>query len=196
MDNALAQYLNYCNATSATATQSIPTSATSWLTSHESLPTIPTSWLTYHETLTQITASNLEMAGTTIAESTVIFISTTMTSTIPAYFFHASLQSLVSSYIPPAVFSDLAASAASAASMASITGDATSLIYAALEDESRPPWFSSAVPSTYTAEMNALETSISDLRATLLSTTSAKSSVEDTNSSGMLIASLTSFSLI
>jgi hypothetical protein len=139
-------------------------------------------------------------SGATISESTVVYKSINITSTIPAYFFHVSVQSLVISYIPPAVFSDLAVSAASAASVASVTGDATSLIYAALEDLSRPPWFSSAVPSIYTAEMSALEASINELRATPVSTTfvstasdsaapSVKSSVNGTTSTGMLIAS-------
>lgn len=138
------------------------------------------------------------MAGTTIAESTVIYVLSSITSTKPAYFFHISVQSLVASYIPVDIFSDLAVSAASAASVASVTGDATSLIYAALEDVSRPPWFSAAVPATYTAEMSSLEASINELRATPISTSlvssasdsaaaaaSVKSSVDGTSSTGM-----------
>ncbi|KAG8162052.1 hypothetical protein KVR01_007817 [Diaporthe batatas] len=177
VSESFAQYLNFCSASSATATgiQAEPTSATatssiSLLSSHEISPPIPTSWLTYYETLERITASNLAMEGTTIAESTVIYVPSTITSTKPAYFFHVSVQSLVSSYIPLEVFSDLAASAVSAASAASVTGDPTSLIYAALEDVSRPPWFSAAVPATYTAEMSSLEASINELRATPIST--------------------------
>lgn len=193
IDDSLAQYLNFCNASTATTAKS--TSITSRLTSYETLPTIPTSWLTYYETTEPITASNLEMAGTTIAESTVIYVLSSITSTKPAYFFHISVQSLVASYIPVDIFSDLAVSAASAASVASVTGDATSLIYAALEDVSRPPWFSAAVPATYTAEMSSLEASINELRATPISTSlvssasdsaaaasSVKSSVDGTSS--------------
>lgn len=75
--------------------------------------------------------------------------------------FYVSVQSLVSPYIELEVFSDLAASAAS------VTGDTISLIYAAHEDVSWPPRFSTAVPATYTAEMRLLEASINEVRALL-----------------------------
>lgn len=154
-----------------------------------------------------MTASNLEVPGVTIPGSTIVSVTVTFTLTQPGYFFHISVQSLISSYIPPEIFRDLAASAASAASMASITGDATSLIYAALEDITRPPWFSSAVPATYTVEMRALEASINELRAAPVFTTpistasdsaapSAKSSEQDTRSTGMLVAPRAFFTLI
>jgi hypothetical protein len=91
--------------------------------------------LTSYETYESITASNLEISGATIPENTVVYRKINITPTIPAYSFHTSVQSLVSSYIPPAVFSELAISVAAAASSAAVTGDATSLIYAALEGD-------------------------------------------------------------
>lgn len=186
-DNSISQYLDFCNATEPTTTKS--TAA------------IPLSWLTSYETFEPMTVTNLPISGTIIPQDTVVYKSIKITSTIPAYFFHVSVQSLISSYIPPAVFSDLAASAAFAASAASVTGDATSLIFAALEDITRPPWFPSAVPSTYVVEMSALEASINELRATPVPTTpvstasesaapSVNSSVQSTGSAGMLIAPL------
>lgn len=188
VNDTLAPYLDFCSsATEPTTTQSVPT--------------IPLSWLTYYQTFEPITFTSFYISGATTPTSTVFFKNTNITSTIPAYFFHVSVQSLISSYIPPAVFSDFAASAASAASVASVTGDATSLIYAALEDVTRPPWFPSAVPSTYTVEMSALEASINELRPAPVSTTpvstasdsaapSVKPVVEDTTSTGMLVAFL------
>lgn len=183
-NDTVAQYLDFCSTSESTTTQSIPT--------------IPLSWLTYYATFEPVTVSSFYISGATTPQSTVFFKNINITSTIPAYFFHLSVQSLISSYIPPAVFSELAASAASAASVASVTGDATSLIYAALEDVTRPPWFPSAVPSTYTVEMSALEESINELRATPVPTTpvptasesaasSANSSVQSTTSAGKLI---------
>lgn len=153
---------------------------------------IPTSWLTWYETYEPTTLFDLRTSGGPISQTTVLYKSVNITSTIPAYFFHVSVQSLISSYIPPPVFSDLAASVASAASAASVTGDATSLVYAVLEGASRPPWFSSAVPSTYSAEMSTLEASINGLRATPVSTASGSSaaSATVTTSTGMLPASL------
>lgn len=156
-NDSISQYIDYCN--------SIPT--TTQLTA-----TIPTSWLRVHESFEPLTLSNLDISGASTASSTVLYKGINITSTIPAYFFHVAVQSLVSSYVPPAVFSELAASAAAAASAASITGDATSLVYAALEDTSRPPWFSSAIPSTYTAEFSTLDASLNELRETPVSTAS------------------------
>lgn len=164
IDNVLSPYLDYCTA-------SEPSSAS--ISTSQSSATIPTSWLTHYGTFEPTTLSNLPISGATISTTSVLYESINVTYTISAYFFHTSVQSLISSYIPPAVFSELAASAASAASLASVTGDPTSLIYAALEDVSRPPWFSSAVPSTYVAEMSTLEASINELRATPVSTASA-----------------------
>lgn len=107
---------------------------------------------------------DLPRSGESTSPTTVVYRSINVTSTLPAYFLHVSAQSLISTYIPPAVFSELAASVASAAAVASVTGDATSLVYAALEDTSRPPWFTSAVPSTYAAQMSTLEASLDELK--------------------------------
>lgn len=157
-DDSISQYISYCD--------SIPT------TTAQSTATVPTSWLRYYETFEPLTLSNLDISGASTASSTVLYKGINITSTVPAYFFHVAVQSLVSSYVPSAVFSEFAASAASAASVASITGDGTSLIYAALEDTSRPPWFSSAIPSTYAAEFSTLDASVNELRATPVSTAS------------------------
>lgn len=176
VDNALAQYLNYCKATDASAQPTQDTTSTI-----ENNP-IPTSWLTWYETYEPTTLFDLRTSGAPISQTTVLYKNVNITSTIPAYFFHVSVKSLISSYIPPAVFSDLAASVASAASAAAVTGDATSLVYAVLEDASRPPWFSSAVPSTYAAEMSILEASINGLRPTPVSTASGSSATSSMGS--------------
>ncbi|KAG8162630.1 hypothetical protein KVR01_007108 [Diaporthe batatas] len=160
VNGSFQQYIDYCSATQPEEPTIISRPST----------TIPQSWLSYYETFLPIAATNIQASGITIAESTTIYRKTTSASTLPAYFFHTSVQALVSSYIPPAVLSELAASVVSVAS--SLTTDPTSLVYAALEDESRPPWFSSAVPSTYIAEMKSLEESIDNLRAIPISTTS------------------------
>ncbi|KAK7718691.1 hypothetical protein SLS64_002651 [Diaporthe eres] len=90
-------------------------------------------------------------------------------STLPGYFFHLSVGSIVSSYIPASVFSQLAYSVSLSAGAASVTGDATSLIYAALEATSLPSWFSAAVPATYSSQMHTLQEEINQLRATPIS---------------------------
>ncbi|KAK2601058.1 hypothetical protein N8I77_010533 [Diaporthe amygdali] len=144
------------------------------------------SWLTWYVTVESVTAVQLLTADASTSQFTVLYETSTITSTLPAYSIHFSAQSLISTYIPPAVFSELAASVASAASMASVTGDATSLVYSVLEDTSRPPWFSSAVPSTYAAQMSTLEASLNELLVTSGSTasTSAATSTQRTTPTG------------
>ncbi|KAL2283965.1 hypothetical protein FJTKL_09209 [Diaporthe vaccinii] len=71
------------------------------------------------------TVFELLSSGESTSQTTVLYRSVNVTSTLPAYFLHVSSQSLISTYIPPAVFSELAASVASAAWVASVTGDAT-----------------------------------------------------------------------
>lgn len=89
-----------------------------------------------------------------------------VTSTLAGYFIHLSIDSLISDYIPPGVLSEIAVSVSSAAAVASITGNPTSLLYSALEDSSRPAWFASAVPVTYAAQMSTLEAEIDSLKRT------------------------------
>ncbi|KAL1856253.1 hypothetical protein Daus18300_010825 [Diaporthe australafricana] len=159
IESPFAQYLDFCDAVSNTETQP--------------LTTIPTSWLTWHGTFEPTIVTLLLSSGESTPQTTAYYMSYNITSTRPAYFFHVSASSLISMYIPAPVFSELAASVASAASAASVTGDASSLVYAALEDTSRPPWFASAVPSTFAAQMSTLEASINELRATPVSTASS-----------------------
>ncbi|KAJ0123513.1 hypothetical protein J7T55_011978 [Diaporthe amygdali] len=161
LDSFFSEYIDYCEA-------------------------FQSSWLTWYTTVESKTIFMLPATGSSTSQFTVWYESSTITSTLPAYFIHFSAQSLISTYIPPAVFSELAASVASAASMASVTGDATSLVYSVLEDTSRPPWFSSAVPSTYAAQMSTLEASLNELLVTSGSTpsTSAATSTQRTTPTG------------
>lgn len=137
------------------------------------------------------------MAGTGIGESTsmtiVLYNSVNITHTLPIYYFHVSASSLISKFVPTEVFSELAASVASAASAASITGaeDPTSLVYSILEDSSLPPWFQAAVPVTYSTQLATLEAQISNLRVdslgstTLLPPQSAPTTASPTTSVGV-----------
>lgn len=99
-------------------------------------------------TVPQITGTPAE----TFTVPITLFSPIPTTFTLPAWFTHLSVESIISSYIPSDVFDELAASVSSAASAASVTGDPTSLVYSALEDVSPPAWFSSAVPSTYSGK--------------------------------------------
>jgi hypothetical protein len=78
--------------------------------------------------------------------------------------FTSAASELVSKYIPSAALPELESSISSAASAASVTGDAQSLIYDALLGSSIPGWFASAVPAAYTSQIAALEGDISALR--------------------------------
>lgn len=87
-------------------------------------------------------------------------------STLPGYIFHLSVGSIISSYIPGSIFNQLAYSVSLCARAASVTGDATSLLCAALEATSLPPWFSAAVPSIYSSQMHTLQEQINQIWAT------------------------------
>lgn len=134
--------------------------------------TIPTSYLTWYGTFIPTTMSGIAINGSAPV-TTVVYQSVNVTSTLPAYSFHLNVSSLISKFVPTDVFSQLAASVASVASAASITGaeDPTSLIYSALEDTSIPTWFQSAVPVTYSTQMATLEAQINNLRADSLGST-------------------------
>lgn len=159
IDSALAPYIEFCKATGATTAAADITST---------ITSIDASWLTMCTTLITTT---LEAADGVGGESYLqTFLKPTMAlSTLPGYFFHLSVGSIVSSYIPASVFSQLAYSVSLSAGAASVTGDATSLIYAALEATSLPSWFSAAVPATYSSQMHTLQEEINQLRATPIS---------------------------
>lgn len=159
MDNQLSQFLDYCDNISHTATQATNT--------------IPASWLTWYGTFQPTTLFDLPSLGMSTSQATVLYKSINITSTLPAYFVHISAQSLISTHFYTAAFSEIVASVASAASVATVTGDATSLLYSVLEDTSRPSWFSSATPLEYTAELTTLDTSLKELRAATVSITSS-----------------------
>lgn len=126
------------------------------------------SWLSMYTTYISTT---LEVATILGGESHIetFYKPITTFSTRTEYYFHLSVGSIVSSCIPASIFSQLAHSVSLSAGAASVRGDATSLIYAALEATSMPPWFSAAVPSTYSSQMHTLQEQINELRATPMS---------------------------
>lgn len=107
--------------------------------------------------------------GAPTSTLTIVSAFVNVTSTLPAWYFHLSVSSLVNTYFQSSFFTQLAADVASAASVASVTGDPTSLVYQALEATSVPPWFVAGVPSTYSSELYTLESEINELRATPVS---------------------------
>lgn len=162
IDSALAPYINYCKATDATDATTVATDITSFIT------WVDTSWLT---TLTELIPTTLEAPDSVGGKSYLqtMYKPSMAVSTRPEYFFHLSVGSIISSYIPGSIFSQLAYSVSLSAGAASVTGDATSLIYAALEATSVPSWFSAAVPATYSSQMHTLQEEINQLRATPIS---------------------------
>jgi hypothetical protein len=78
--------------------------------------------------------------------------------------FTSAANELVSKYLPSNILPALESSVSVAASAASVTGDASSLLYSALLASSIPAWFASAVPAAYTSQIAALEGDISALR--------------------------------
>lgn len=153
MDSAFAPYIDFCKATDAT-TSIVSMIDASWLTTYTTF--IPT-------TMELPSSIGGESYAQTLYKTALAF------STRPEYFFHQSVGSIVSSYIPSSIFSQLAYSVSLSAGAASVTGDATSLIYAALEATSVPSWFSVAVPATYSSQMYTLQEQINQLRATPVS---------------------------
>lgn len=153
MDPAFAPYIEFCQTIDATASI---------------VSTIDASWLT---TYTTFIPTTMELPSILGGESYVqtLYKPASAFSTRPEYFFHQSVGSIVSSYIPSSIFSQLAHSISLSAGAASVTGDATSLIYAALEATSVPSWFSAAVPATYSSQIHTLQEQINQLRATPVS---------------------------
>lgn len=78
--------------------------------------------------------------------------------------FTSAAEQLISQYIPSSVLPVLESKVSSAASVDNLTGEAKSLIYDALLAISVPAWFTSAVPSEYRSQIDALEEGISSLR--------------------------------
>lgn len=154
MDPAFAPYIEFCRTTGPTTTETVTIIDASWLTTYTTF--IPTT---------------MELPSILGGESYVqtLYKPASAFSTRPEYFFHQSVGSIVSSYIPSSIFSQLAYSVSLSAGAASVTGDATSLIYAALEATSVPSWFSVAVPATYSSQMHTLQEQINQLRATPVS---------------------------
>ncbi|KUI59483.1 hypothetical protein VP1G_06762 [Cytospora mali] len=165
LNQLFSQYIDYCSFSISSSTD-----------------TIPTSWFTLSSTFPTTTITELATDGAIV--TTALVYKSAITSTLPAYFFHVNASSLISASIPLDVFSQLAASVASAASAASVTGteDPTSLVYSALEDTSLPPWFEAAVPVTYSTQMATLEAQIDELRAEMLASTTSLSPSGSTSS--------------
>lgn len=138
-------------------------------TADPSATTVPASYLSiYNTAATAVIGQTLSNGNLTT--STVV-TSYQVTSTLPGYYVHLSIGSLISNYLPPGLLSELAGSVSSAAALVSITGNPTSLVYSALEESPRPAWFTSVVPTTYTAQMNTLEAEIDSLKAEATGTT-------------------------
>jgi hypothetical protein len=78
--------------------------------------------------------------------------------------FTSAADELISEYLPSTALPALESVFSSAASAASVTGDAKSLIYEALLASSVPGWFASAVPSAWSTQIAALESNINALR--------------------------------
>lgn len=129
---------------------------------------IDTSWLAKYTTFTPATLVFATAFGGE-SYSRTLYQPVTRYSTVPEYFFHLSVGSMISSYLPSSILSELAHSVSLSAAAASVTGDATSLIHAALEATSVPSWFSAAVPVTYSSQMHTLQEQINQLRATPVS---------------------------
>lgn len=136
---------------------------------------IDASWLTTYTTYTPTTIVAVPSLGG-ISSSLTLYQPVLTLSPLPKYFFHQSVGSMISTYIPSSIFSELAHSVSMSAEAASVTGDATSLIYAALEATSVPTWFLAAVPSTYSSQVYTLQEQINQIRATPISLASPTSS--------------------
>lgn len=136
----------------------------------DATPTIDASWLTMYPAFTPATlVLATDFGGESSSE--ILYRTASAYSTLPGYFFHllVSVDSIISSYVPGSIFSQLAHSVSLCAGAASVTGDATSLLYAALEATSLPPWFTAAVPPTYSSQMYTLQEQINQIRATPMS---------------------------
>lgn len=153
IDGPLTQYLHYCEDLDVTNTS------------------IDVTWLAPYATVISTTTSSSLRSGEsyTYTDESYSYIYTTAFSTRSEYFFHLSVRSIVSSYIPSSMFSQLVCSVRLSAGAASVTGDATSLFYAALEATSVPSWFSAAVPATYSSQMYTVQEEINQFRATPIS---------------------------
>lgn len=174
LDDLLGDYIAYC--ANENTGKSVTTTSTL---------TIPRSFVSIYETSQPVSRNLTQFSGG--VELATYYSTTNTTVTLPAYTTHLLIYSLISDYIPPGVFKELATSVSSAASVAHITGDPTSLIYLALEDASPPGWFVSAVPSTYAAQMTTLEDQINALR----SSTSYIASISSTSTSVVMPSSTT-----
>lgn len=151
INDTLGQYLNFCKATDATTAS------------------IDASWLT---TYTTYLPTTMDIPNSLLSDGSYVqtlYKPAMALSTRPEYFFHLSVGSIISNHIPASILSQLAYSVSLSAGAASVTGDATSLIYAALEATSVPSWFSAAVPATYSSQMHTLQEEINQLRATPIS---------------------------
>lgn len=146
-------------------------------------PTIDASWLTTFTTFIPTTMQAVQTLGGTSSVQT-LYSPRLALSTLPIYFFHQSVGSMISSYIPMSVFDEIAHSVNLSAGDASVTGDATSLIYAALEANSLPKWFSAATPSTYSSQMYTLQEQINQLRGTPISLIAPPTTLAPSSTSG------------
>jgi hypothetical protein len=79
--------------------------------------------------------------------------------------FTAAADQLISQYIPASAITALESAVSSAATAASVSGNALALIYDELLATSMDGWFSSAIPSAMSTQIAALESNIKALRA-------------------------------
>lgn len=142
-----------------------------WKTTGSPATTIPASYLSVYETAATSVLGLTQLSGGIVTST--VSTSFNITSTLAGYFVQLSIDSLISEYIPTGVLSELAVSVSSAAAAASITGNPTSLIFSALDGSSRPAWFASAVPATYTAQMSTLEAEIDIMKGVATGSTSS-----------------------
>jgi hypothetical protein len=110
--------------------------------------------------------------------------------------FTAAADQLISQYIPASAITALESAVSSAASAASVSGNALALIYDELLATSMDGWFSSAIPSAMSTQIAALESGINALRAkptaggvtvVVITTTNSAGSTFTTSSTGSVV---------
>jgi hypothetical protein len=110
--------------------------------------------------------------------------------------FTAAADQLISQYIPASAITALESAVSSAASAASVSGNALALIYDELLATSMDGWFSSAIPSAMSTQIAALESDINALRAkptaggvtvVVITTTNSAGSTFTTTSTGSVV---------
>ncbi|KAF3764507.1 hypothetical protein M406DRAFT_330844 [Cryphonectria parasitica EP155] len=105
------------------------------------------------------------------SEYVVYSTSTVGTVAWNSVLYEVSANGLIESYLPTSVMAQLIKSVSSAASAAKVTGNPTELLYSALEAASKPAWFTSAIPASYTKQIATLEQQIESVWKTAMAVT-------------------------